>query len=64
MNVYEIRADNGSWTEIQAKSRKEAVKEYIERSGMPEDFFKEHCIVKNLGKVIRERWGWIKNDQH
>ena len=63
MNVYEIRDDNGTLSEIQANSRKEAVETYAKIHGMTQDYIREYCVVKNLGKVIRERWGWIKSDK-
>lgn len=56
MNVYEIRDDNGHWSLVQADSRKKAVETYREIHGMPKDYVIDHCKVKNLGRVVRDRW--------
>ena len=47
--LFEISCDNGYTENIEAKCRKEVVQKYIETSGMPMWYFKEHCVVRNKG---------------
>lgn len=46
MYYYEIVDDNGTITTVGAKSRTEAIKDYCRYKGCPEEYVKEHCIVR------------------
>ena len=54
MNAYRI-IDGWGCVEIIAETRKEAIKKFCETTGMPLDFFNEHCSIKRLGRVTNER---------
>lgn len=48
MFTYRIN-DGVRIVEIKAKTRKEAITMFCEKTGMPLYFFKEHCSIKRLG---------------
>lgn len=41
--------------EFIAKSKGEAIKTFLEKTGMPEDFFKQHCKIVYKGVVKKEK---------
>lgn len=48
---YKFVVDSGHITYICADSRKEAVEEFCKEHGCDKDFVKEHCVVKNMGRI-------------
>lgn len=48
---YKFVVDNGRIFYICANSRKEAVEEFCKEHGCDKEFVKEHCVVKNLGRI-------------
>ena len=48
---YKFVVDSGRITYICAESRKEAVEEFCKEHGCDKDFVKEHCVVKNMGRI-------------
>ncbi len=57
MYQYEFVDDNGTITCIGAKSRTEAIKTYCRHKGCPEEYVKEHCIIRltNLSRSAKRR---------
>lgn len=49
--VYSITDHTGRKTVINAKSRTVAIESYLKEVNMPEDFFKKHCKIENLGVI-------------
>lgn len=47
---YTISEDAGRKAVITATSRQKAIELYLKATGMPEDFFKQHCKIKNEGR--------------
>ena len=54
MFTYRIN-DGVRIVEIKAETRKEAIKKFCETTGMPLDFFNEHCSIKCLGRITNGR---------
>lgn len=52
---YSVTDDNGTITFICAKSRTEAIKIYCRQKGCPEDYIKDHCIIRICNKEKGER---------
>lgn len=50
-SLYEIRIDTGKIVYVQAKSRSGAIENYISITGVSRDWLKNHCVVKNLGRI-------------
>ncbi len=48
---FTITEHTGRKAIVTATSRKEAIETYLKATGMPEDFFKDHCKIKNNGRV-------------
>ena len=54
---YKFIVDNGCIFYVCADSRKDAVEEFCKDHGVGKDFVKEHCIVKNMGRIKNaEHW--------
>ena len=51
MNEYKLIFDTGEVAIVQAKSRGRAIESYCAGRGIPVDWVKAHCIVRNLGRV-------------
>lgn len=51
---YKFIVDNGCIFYVCANSRKAAVEEFCFEHGCGKDFVKEHCVVKNLGRIRKE----------
>lgn len=49
--VYSITDPTGRKTTIVATQRQKAIETYLKETGMPEDFFKKHCTIKNNGRI-------------
>jgi hypothetical protein len=41
----------GRKTFVVARLRRKAIEAYLKETGMPEDFFKQHCKIKNIGVI-------------
>jgi hypothetical protein len=52
---YLITPHVGEPVLIVAPSRMAAIAAYSAKTGMPEDFFKRHCKIKNLGACGKEQ---------
>ena len=48
---FKISTDAGVTTYICASCRTEAIEIYQEQTGVPIDYIKEHCLIKNLGLI-------------
>ena len=48
---FKISADAGVTTYICASCRTEAIEIYQQQTGIPIDYIKEHCLIKNLGLI-------------
>ena len=48
---FKFIMDCGSIIYICAESRKAAIEEFCKERGVSKDFVKEHCVVKNLGRI-------------
>lgn len=46
MSRYAITADAGSTHVIRAESRAEAIRIYRALTGAPEDYIKNHCVIR------------------
>ena len=42
---------NGTAYVVDAKTRREAISKFCEKTGVPEDFVKAHYRISNLGKT-------------
>lgn len=49
--LYIIMDSTGRKTKIVAKTRKDAIKTFLEDTRMPDDFFKKHCKITNQGRI-------------
>lgn len=50
--IYVIIEDStGKKTTIVETQRQKAIEVYLKETGMPEDFFKQHCKIKNTGRI-------------
>ena len=50
--IYVIIEDStGKKTTIIETQRQKAIEKYLESTGMPEDFFKQHCKIENIGRI-------------
>ena len=48
---FKISTDAGVTIYICASCRTEAIEIYQEQTGVPIDYIKEHCLIKNLGLI-------------
>jgi hypothetical protein len=48
---YQFVSDSGSIVYICASCRKEAIKCYCKDKGVNTDYVKQHCIVRNMGRI-------------
>lgn len=48
---FKISTDAGVTTYICASCRTEAIEIYQQQTGIPIDYIKEHCLIKNLGLI-------------
>lgn len=48
---FKFILDNGHIVYVCADCRKDAVVEFCKEHGCNKDFVKEHCVVKNLGRI-------------
>ena len=48
---FKISTDAGATTYICAPCRTEAIEIYQQQTGVPIDYIKEHCLIKNLGLI-------------
>jgi hypothetical protein len=48
---FKISTDAGVTTYICASCRTEAIEIYQQQTGVPIDYIKEHCLIKNLGII-------------
>lgn len=53
--VYTITEDStGRKVIVVATQRQKAIETYLKATGMPEDFFKMHCKIKNNGRMASQ----------
>ena len=43
---YKIVEPSGRVTYVRAETLKDATRNFLTETGMPEDFFNEHCLIK------------------
>ena len=55
MYTFKFVMDNGWTEEVRAESRGAAVKKFCEDHGVPEDFVRRHCVIKNMGRLKYSR---------
>ena len=48
---FKISTDAGVIAYICASCRTEAIEIYQEQTGVPIDYIREHCLIKNLGMI-------------
>lgn len=48
---YKLVLDNGRTYYVCAESRKEAKELFCKEHGVRKDFLKEHCVIRNLGRI-------------
>lgn len=48
---FTITDSTGRKTTIVEAQRQKAIETYLKNTGMPEDFFKKHCTIKNNGRI-------------
>ena len=48
---FKISTDAGVTTYICASCKTEEIEIYQEQAGVPIDYIKEHCLIKNLGLI-------------
>lgn len=48
---YKLIIDNGLIAYVKAKSRTEALDKYCEETGVNKSWLKEHCVVRNMGRL-------------
>lgn len=51
MSDFKFIVDNGLIIYVCAENRKTAVREFCKDHGVTEDYVKQHCIVKNMGRI-------------
>lgn len=52
---FRLAFDTGRVFVTIAESRKDAIKNYCNKFGTPEEWVKAHCKIKNIGRVSKER---------
>ena len=45
---YKIVEPSGRITYVHAETLKDATRIFLNETGMPQDFFKEHCLIKKV----------------
>ena len=50
---FQFVCDNGRIYYVCAESRKEAIRLFCEELGVSLEFVKQHCVVRNMGRVKR-----------
>jgi hypothetical protein len=48
--IFKLVFDNGKIFHISAKTRTKAIEKYCVEYGVCEEWVRQHCLIKNLGK--------------
>jgi len=51
VSEFKFVMDNGRITYVRAENRKAAIELFCKEQGISKEFAKEHCKIKNMGRV-------------